>query len=113
MQIEEFKFGSFRIDGMTYLSDIKIIDKRIKYWAGRTRYDIELSQLKDLLVPMPELVIIGTGAAGLMKVPIDVKMFFMNNRIPIIIEKTDAACKEFNKAMKAGKKVHALLVSTC
>src|SRR3989344_419923 len=105
MIIDEFKFGSFRIDGRTYLSDIKIINNTIKYWSGRQKHELNLESVQDLASSSPDMVIIGTGAAGLVKVPIDVKMYFMQNRIPIIIEKTDLACKEFNKATKNGKKI--------
>lgn len=113
MHIDEFKFSSFRIDGRTYLSDIKIINNAIKYWVGREKHELNLANVRDLLTPVPDMVIIGTGAAGLVKVPMDVKMFFMQNRIPVIVEKTDTACKEFNKAVENNKKVHALLISTC
>ena len=113
MIIDEFKFGSFRIDGRTYLSDIKVINSAIKYWSGMEKHELQLESVRDLITPIPDMVIIGTGAAGLVNVSMEVKMFFMQNRIPVIVEKTDTACKEFNKAVKNGKKVNALLISTC
>lgn len=113
MIIDEFKFGSFRINGRTYLSDIKITGGMIKYWSGRDKHELKLDDVRDLVSSSPDIVIIGTGAAGLVQVPIDVKMFLMQNRIPVIVEKTETACKEFNKAVKNNKKVNALLVSTC
>ena len=58
----------------------------------------------------PELIVIGTGASGMMDVPDQTRMFIKRNNIKLIVEKTAEAVESFNKAKE--KKV-GLFHLTC
>lgn len=113
MKIEEYKFGSFIIDGKQYLDDVKIINGKVRYWHDREEHLLKLENIKDLIDSKPEVIVIGTGASGSLKVPEDVKTELTRKRIVYLIEPTEQACKSFNSMVAKGRKVAAILHSTC
>ncbi|MCL5986945.1 MAG: MTH938/NDUFAF3 family protein [Actinobacteria bacterium] len=72
-----------------------------------TEYDI-----KEVLDYRPEVLIIGTGANGLMKVDNDLKDKLISFGIDLIIKKTSEAVTEYNRVYK-DKKVVCALHLTC
>lgn len=66
-----------------------------------------------MLKAEPQVVVVGTGYLGLMKVPNEVKQHFNKRGIRLVIEKTSDATKTFNKLEEAGEKVIAALHLTC
>lgn len=59
-----------------------------------------------------EILIVGTGAQGLLKVPPDTAAHFESSGIILIAEKTDEACRTYNE-LKNTSKVIAALHLTC
>ncbi len=111
--IDSYKFGQIVIDGKKYDSDLIIYPDNVdyKWW----REEGHLLQKKDLLKVneyKPEILIIGTGNPGLMKVTEETKNYFESKGISLIIEKTEDACKTYNK-LKDNKKIIAALHLTC
>ncbi len=113
MKIEEYKFGSFRVDGKQYLDDIKIVNGKVRYWQTREGHLLRLEEVKDLLDANPDIIIIGTGASGFLQVSPEIKDAVMQKRITLFVEKTELACKRFNDLVSKGKKVNAILHATC
>lgn len=113
MKIEEYKFGSFRIDGKLYLDDIKIINNKVKYWQTRERHELKIEEIKDLLESRPDIIIIGTGASGGLQVSEDIKAVLTTKRITYFIEPTEKACKTFNELSAKGKRIAAIFHATC
>jgi len=111
--IEEFKFGFFKIAGKEYYDDIKIVNGRVKQWGDRERHSLKLSNLRELLESNPEIIIVGTGATGLLEVPKDIYQELQLKKIKLYVEKTQKACEIFNSAFSEKKKVAALLHGTC
>ena len=111
--IEEFKFGFFRINGKEYYDDIKILGSTIKQWPDRERHDVKLINLKDILEFNPELLIVGIGASGLLKVPKEIEQHLRQKNIKLLVQKTTEACESYNKAITEKKKVAALFHGTC
>ncbi|MBW3021874.1 Mth938-like domain-containing protein [Candidatus Woesearchaeota archaeon] len=72
---------------------------------------------KDDFVPLveakPEVIIIGTGASGVVQVSNEIIEFIESFKIKLIIKKTTDACDEYNRLIKRGVKVCALLHNTC
>jgi hypothetical protein len=111
--IQEYKIGSFLINNKRYLSDIKIVNKRPFYWNDRNRYNLEESNLNDLFKAKPEVIIIGTGASGMLKVSQDIKEMIKERNTGVVVEPTPQAVKSFNKAVKANLNVAAIMAATC
>jgi len=113
MKIEEYKFGSFKIDGKSYLDDIKIVNNKVRFWQTRIKHLLRQEEIKELLEAAPEYIIIGTGATGFLKIPEEIKTKILMSRIKLIVQKTDQACKSFNELATQNKNVAAILHATC
>ncbi len=113
MQISNFKFGCFSIDGAEYQHDIKIIDNKIKIWNYIKHHTVVPEDLDDILLSNPEIIIIGIGESGLVFVEEATKKLAKEKNINLIIKKTSEACKEFNSLTRQYKKVAAILHATC
>ena len=111
--IDEFKYGFFRVDKKEHYGDIKILNDRVKQWSNRERFTLRREDILDLMTAKPEILVIGTGATGLLKVSDELQMELRQLGIKAHIEKTVKACELYNKLRKERKNVHALLCATC
>jgi hypothetical protein len=74
--IEEYTFGMATIDGHSYTSDLKIFPDKVKSnWWREQGHELHIADIADVLVASPEVIIIGTGASGAMKVPDKVRVY--------------------------------------
>ena len=96
--IGNYNFGKIEIDGKEYRSDLIIYKKRINdKWWRKEGHNLCIDDLKEILIEKPTLLIIGTGAYGLMKVPLELIKYLEEKNIQIIVKKTKEACEEYNK----------------
>ena len=113
MKIEHYSFGRITIDGKAYTSDVIIYpDKVNASWWRRAGHNLEVADLTEVIIAKPEVLVIGTGATGLMKVPKETISHLESQGIEVHIERTEKAVELFNKLQK-DKKVIAALHLTC
>ena len=113
MNIEHYSFGRITIDGKTYTSDVVICpDKVNASWWRKAGHNLEVADLAEVIIANPEVLVIGTGATGLMKVPKETISHLESKGIEVHIERTEKAVELFNKLQK-DKKVIAALHLTC
>lgn len=106
--IESYSFGLMVINGQKYTSDLIILPDRIKSsWWRESGHKISLKDLEDVLAEKPEILVVGTGAVGLMKVEEEVRRFAQENRITLIVEKTKEAVQSFNNYASKKKTIGA------
>ena len=95
--IDHYSFGKITVDGMTYTSDIKIIDNMvIQNWWRKDGHSICRDDVEDIIDAKPDIFILGTGNFGILKVPADFKEYLKECNIELIVEKTEKACETFN-----------------
>ena len=112
--IEDYSFGKIKIGGEIYTSDVIVYPDKVKgEWWRKEGHSLCIDDVREILVYKPEILIVGTGAYGVMKVPDQVKKEIEEMRIKVIVTETKEACKLFNDYVKAGKKVVAALHLTC
>lgn len=111
--INEHKFGFFRINNKPYYGDIKILDKKVKTWDNREHHDLNLNQIKDLLEINPNVIIIGTGNSGLLKMSTEAQAAVLSKRIELFAGKNTDAIQKYNEAISKNKKIAALFHATC
>ena len=111
--IEDHKFGSFVVDGRMYLGDIKIINNKARHWEDRRKHILTFDNISDLIESNPEIIIIGIGNSGLLKVPENIKEIIMGRRIKLFIDKNLNAIKKYNEALSENRKAAALFHATC
>ena len=72
-----------------------------------------LNPRENIIRKSPEILVIGTGASGMLEVSDEIKKFIQSKGIKLIIEKTADACKTYNGLLKQDKRVCAILHATC
>lgn len=111
--IEEYQFGRMVIDGKTYTSDLILFpDKILSSWWRKSGHKLCLQDLEEVIRKKPDILIIGTGAMGIMKVNDEVRQYAQREGITVIIEKTGKAVQTYNHH-PCGKKIIAVFHLTC
>ncbi len=107
--IESYSFGSITIEGKRYIRDLIIYpDKITQNWRRKEGHFLTEHDIKEVLEYKPELLIIGTGAYGLMKVDEKLKNKLKDSGIDFIVKKTADAVEEYNKIYHEKNAVCAL-----
>lgn len=70
-------------------------------------------EIEELLSGSPEIIILSSGQAGVMKITNDVKEKLSKSGAEIKILLTPVAVSEFNRLSSEGKRVNALIHTTC
>ncbi|HOC53060.1 MAG TPA: MTH938/NDUFAF3 family protein [Caldisericia bacterium] len=106
MIIEDYDFGIMRIDGKVYKKDLIILpDKIVENWIREEGHFLQIQDLFEIFGTNLEILIIGTGAYGLMKVSEDLIKKLKDMEIDYHISNTFDAVKKFNEIenkIKAG-----------
>ncbi|MEA1939557.1 MAG: MTH938/NDUFAF3 family protein, partial [Candidatus Caldatribacteriota bacterium] len=111
--IENYSFGKITINRKKYNSDLIIYENSVDdTWWRKEGHNLRIEDIHIILDKNPEVLIIGTGAYGLMKVSSDLIEYLKSKNIRVIIKKTKDACDEYNH-LSQNKKVIAALHLTC
>ena len=111
--IDSYSFGNIIIDNKKFTKDLIIFPDHINSnWRRKTGHFLTEDDISEILDYKPEVLIIGTGASGLMKVDDKLKDKLKSLEIDYIIIKTSEAVLEYNEIYKE-KKVVAALHLTC
>jgi hypothetical protein len=96
------------IDGQKYTSDLIIFPDRIKSsWWRITGHRLCLQDLESVIREEPEVLVVGTGFTGLMKVEEEVINYAQEKEMTLIIEKTKKATQRFNELAPTKKTIGA------
>ena len=109
MKIENYSFGRVTINGKDYTSDVIIYPDRVdSSWWRKEGHRLQIDDLKDIIGANPEVLIVGTGAYGVMAVSNETAEFLKKKGIRLITEKTRNACDTYNKISGSGRVIAAL-----
>jgi hypothetical protein len=112
--IESYSFGAIVIDGKTYTSDVIILPDRVNSsWWRKEGHALAPEDIQEVLSSRPEVLVVGTGASGVMEILPQTKKLLEENRISLVAKKTSQACDAYNKLAAEGRKVFAALHLTC
>ena len=107
--IDSYHFGQVTIDGKEYSSDVIIFPGRVPgAWKRSNGHEVRPVDIDAALAENPEVIIIGSGAAGLVEVLPEVKQALENKGIKLVTEPTGDACNTYNRLSRAQKVVAAL-----
>lgn len=112
-KIESYKFGNIVIKNTTYTHDVIILKDKINKWWRKTGHLLCLDDLILITEEKPEIIIIGTGAYGMLKVPQEVINELTEKGIKIIIDTTKEAIEKYNKLVEEGKNIAGAFHITC
>jgi len=83
MHIDSYSFGSIRIDGRDYSGDVILLggDVRGSWWREAGGHVYAAEDFAELLAAAPEVVVLGTGYFGRVKVLEETLTGFADGRI--------------------------------
>lgn len=112
--IDYYDFGYIVIGGKEYKHDVIITPKRVvSDWWRLEGHRLQIPDVRDYLLEDADVVIIGTGYNGLMRVDDDVVDEFRRRGKEIYVMHTRKAVEMYNRLVREGKKVLAFLHLTC
>jgi len=109
--IEDYSFGKIVIDGKYYTDDVILLgEKVIDGWWRKKGHQLSIDDLQKIVDFKPDLLIIGTGNSGRLRVPksLETKLDFKIKSLP-----TKKACKIYNDEVKKDRRVSGAFHLTC
>jgi hypothetical protein len=101
------------IDGQTYQSDLIIYPEKVDAsWWREEGHLLQSRDLRAVFAAGPEVLIIGTGYSGLLKVPDEVRKELLGRTIELYVEKSNRAVEIFN-SIHTKRRVVAAFHLTC
>ncbi len=114
MHITDYSFGKITIDGTTYQSDVIISSNNVKEnWWREAGHSLTSTDLSDVIAASPEVVIIGTGYYGRLRVPTATRDYLQQKGIRVEIAETKEAVQRFNQLQQDCANIVAALHLTC
>jgi hypothetical protein len=113
-RIERYSFGSIAVDGTDYSSDLIIYPDRIRAdWWRKEGHVLHVEDLTDVLDNPPEVLVVGQGDPGRMRVDPAVAERLEKLNVQLVAAPTKVACERFNDLSRQGRSVVAALHLTC
>lgn len=112
--IEGYRFGEMVVLGKTYRRDLKIIKGRVySDWWRKEGHLLQPEDLEDIWKAGPKILIVGTGASGVMRV--DPRTVERAKELGITLEAypTHKAVQRFNELFQKGEEVAGAFHLTC
>lgn len=111
--IENYGFGTFTFKGEEYRSDAIIYGEALTSWWRKSGHAVIREDIEGLVSQSPEVIVIGTGKFGMMKVPPETRRFIEEAGIRLIVEKTGTAVNSFNGLLAEQADVAIAMHLTC
>ena len=109
--IKDYEFGRITIENKTYTSDIIILGTNVKpKWWRKRGHNLVKDDLKEVIEYGPELLIVGTGAYGMMTIPADLSKQL---DFEILSYPTKEAVEKYNQEIKREKNIAGGFHLTC
>ncbi len=107
--IDSYLFGQIVINGKKYTSDVIIFPDRVQddWWRDES-HELALKDMSGSLNDTPEILLVGTGASGLMRVLPEVERAAEARNIHLIVQPTGEACETYNQLYQTQRVVAAL-----
>lgn len=103
LKISDYHFGKMQIADQIYTRDLILSPGQIiPDWRRAEGHRLALSDLKASLDEnKPEILVLGTGKFGLLKVPESVLRELQSRQIEVFVLKTGAAVEKYNALTSA------------
>ena len=112
--IESSTFGSIKINGKTYTTDVLIYpDGRVADgWWRQHGHRLSLEDLEDLLAAEPDIIVIGAGVYGRMQPEPGLEKALQHRGVELVMDATGQAVDRFN-ALRSRQRTAAGFHLTC
>ena len=115
IQIEDYRFGSMTIDGRSYSKDLYVVGSDIMspWWRSAGGHVFAPDDLAPLIEAAPEVIVLGTGYFGRVKVPDETLQAFTDAGTEVVVGRTGEVVDEFNRLADDGRQPAAAFHLTC
>lgn len=112
--IEHYSFGSIKVNGKRYRDDVKIVKGRVvPDWWRASGHLATAADVKDILAAEPEVLVVGKGSSGLMRLDPGLEKELERRGTTLIAEPTARAVQTFNELYAQGRNVAGAFHLTC
>jgi hypothetical protein len=113
--IESYVSGrNMRVAGKTYTTDLKIIGDTVKdNWWRREGHRLLSDDMVDILESRPDVLVIGTGYAGNLEIPANLRRYLAERGVRLLSERTAEAVELFNRHRAQEENVAGVFHLTC
>lgn len=112
--IEQYSFGRMTINGRVFTEDVLICrEVMVSPWWRKQGHVVQVKDLEIILDQKPEVVILGQGQPGQMKVSRELQEDLQALRIELIQKPTQEAVKDFDRRLEQGEHVCGGFHLTC
>ena len=109
VRIDSYQWGRIVAGGKPYTSDVIVFPQRVESdWWRKRGHEVSPEDIEGIVGEKPEVLIIGTGAEGLVEVLPETKRYLEEWGIELIAQVTDEACQTYNRLCSFSKAVAAL-----
>ncbi len=107
--ISEYKFGKMVIDGQTYFHDLIVTpDEVLPEWWRKESHRLAIEDIQPVITSKrPEILIVGTGKFGMMKIPEETLLWLQKEGIELVAQRTTMAVRLFNEISRSKRVVGA------
>jgi hypothetical protein len=96
-QVESYGFGQMVVDGEKYTNDLILLpDRVIPKWWREQGHRLSAKDLEEVFAAQSEVLVVGTGAHGVMNVPQETRQATREAGVELIIAETDRAWRLYN-----------------
>lgn len=115
MTIDAYRFGRMVVDGQAHTTDLLLWDEVVQpNWWCASGHRLVLEDIAQALdQARPEVIVVGTGALGLLKVDPALVSNMGDRHIAIDILPTGRAVDRFNRLVAEGRRVLGAFHLTC
>ncbi|MGD8969386.1 MAG: Mth938-like domain-containing protein [Anaerolineae bacterium] len=97
-QVESYRFGQMVVDGERYTKDLILLpDRVIPNWWREQGHRLSVKDLEEVFAAQSEVLVVGTGAHGVMKVPPETRQATREAGVELRIADTDRAWRLYNE----------------
>lgn len=112
-QIEDYRFGTIVVDGLSYDRDLIILpDRVVSGWWRDKSHKLKVGDLDAVLEAKPAVLVVGQGAYGRMSVSGKAERALQEAGIELIAEPTKKAVETYNRLCQE-RRAAAALHLTC
>jgi hypothetical protein len=114
MKLSGYSFGSLTAGAVKYSNDIKVVaGEVVPDWWRKEGHALHPEDIADVFAAKVEVLVVGTGQPGRMRVLPRTSEMLRNSGIEEIVLPTAQAVKKFNELVEQGKRVAGAFHLTC
>lgn len=96
-KVESYEFGKMVVDGQTHTNDLILLpDRVISDWWRDQGHRLSINDLEEVFDTQPEILVVGTGARGVMTVPRETRQAIREAGMELEIAETGDAWRTYN-----------------